>query len=162
MAPPLTTKSNDSMREATLSGSSSMTTTTNQNQTYLGRSVVLRGELTGTEDLVIEGQFDGNINVQDNSLTVGPEGHVKAEVRARRVVIHGSLNGNISAREKIEIRKSGHVEGDLLAASIGIEEGAYFKGSIEILREEAQEGARANSSEAPFETETQARVKFAE
>ncbi len=159
MALPVTIKSAKPITEATLSEPSS--STSNQGQTILGRSIVLRGELSGTEDLVIEGQFDGNISAQDNSLTVGPQGHVKAEVRARRVVIHGSVSGNISAREKIEIRKSGHVEGDLMAASIAIEDGAYFKGGIEILREDAPEVARAASVSSTLEPETKARAKFA-
>ncbi len=120
-------------------------TATNQNQSFLGRSVVLRGELTGKEDLLIGGQFEGNINLETNCLTVAPQGQVKAEIHARHVVIHGSVNGNISAREKIEIRRTGHVVGDLLAAAIAIEEGAYFKGSIDILREEPQAVPRAPS-----------------
>ncbi len=117
-----------------------------QNQTFLGRSVVLQGELSGKEDLLIEGQFDGNINLQEHCLTIGPQGQVKAEIRARQVVVHGTVNGNISAREKIDIRKTGHVVGDLLAGAIAIEEGAYFKGSIDILREQPQEVGRAVSA----------------
>lgn len=112
---------------------------TAQNQTVLGRSVVMRGELSGNEDLLIEGQFEGTISLQEHCLTVGTHGQVKAEIHARQVVIFGTVNGNISAREKVEIRKTGHAVGDLVAGSIAIEEGAYFKGSIDILREEAQE-----------------------
>jgi cytoskeletal protein CcmA (bactofilin family) len=89
--------------------------------------------------LLIEGQFDGTITLPEHCLTVGPNGHVKAEIRARQVVILGSVDGNITAREKIEIRKTGHVVGDLVSAGIAIEEGAYFKGSIDILREGAQQ-----------------------
>jgi len=109
-------------------------------QTVVGRSIVLRGQLSGNEDLLIEGQFEGTITLEEHCVTVGTEGQVKAEIRARQVVILGSLTGNTTARDKIEIRRSGHVVGDLLAAAIAIEEGAYFKGSIDILREEAQEG----------------------
>jgi hypothetical protein len=75
------------------------------------------------------------INLQDHCLTVGPKGQVKAEIRARQVVVQGSVNGNVTAREKIEIRKTGQVMGDLVATGVAIEDGAYFKGSIEILRE---------------------------
>jgi cytoskeletal protein CcmA (bactofilin family) len=106
-----------------------------QGQTTLGRSVVLRGELSGNEDLLIEGQFEGNINVQDHCLTVGAQGHVKAEIQARQVIVFGKVDGKISAREKVELRKTGFVVGDLISAGVAIEEGAYFKGSIEILRE---------------------------
>ncbi|MHB8653693.1 MAG: bactofilin family protein [Terriglobia bacterium] len=106
-----------------------------QNTTLLGRSAVVRGEISASEDLLIEGQFDGTISLQENCLTVGPKGQVKAEIRARQVVVHGTVHGNVTAREKIEIRKTGQVLGDLVAAGVAIEDGAYFKGSIEILRE---------------------------
>jgi cytoskeletal protein CcmA (bactofilin family) len=116
------------------------------NSTVLGRSVVLHGELTGNEDLLIEGQFDGSVHLEDNCLTVGAGGQVKAEIHARQVIIHGKVTGNISAREKVEIRKTGHVLGDLTTAGVAIEDGAYFKGSIEILREENLAPARASAA----------------
>ena len=106
------------------------------NRTVLGPSVTLRGELTADEDLAIEGQFDGTIHLRDHCLTVGPQGQVKAEIEASRVIVQGAVTGNITARERIEIRKTGKVMGDLVAPGIAIEDGAYFKGSIEILREE--------------------------
>jgi len=118
----------------------------NQNPTTLGRSVVMHGELSAGEDLLIEGQFDGTINLQDHCLTVGTKGQVKAEIHARHVVIQGSVNGNVTAREKIEIRKTGQVLGDLVATGVAIEDGAYFKGSIEILREGEAPAARAASA----------------
>jgi len=107
-------------------------------RTIVGRTAVVRGQFSGDEDLNIEGQFEGTISLADHCLTVGAEGQVKAEVHARHVVVLGTMTGNISARDKIEIRRTGHVVGDLIAASVAIEEGAYFKGSIEIRREEAQ------------------------
>ncbi len=110
-----------------------------QVQATIGRSIVLKGELSANEDLLIEGQFEGTVNLQDHCLTVGANGKVKAEIQARQVVIFGTVNGNVTAREKIEVRRSGNVTGDLTAASISIEEGAYFKGSIDILREGRQE-----------------------
>lgn len=116
------------------------------NQTALGPSVVLKGDLSGAEDTRIEGQFDGTINLRDHCLSIGLHGQVKAGIQASRVVIHGSVTGNIAARERIEIRKTGRVMGDLVAPSIAIEDGAYFKGSIEILREEAQESPKAGAT----------------
>jgi cytoskeletal protein CcmA (bactofilin family) len=110
--------------------------------TFLGRSVVAQGQLSAHEDLVIEGQFEGTISLEDHCLTVGTEGHVKAEIRARQIVILGSVTGNLVAREKIEMRRTGHVVGDLLAASVAIEEGAYFKGSIDIAREDGSGATR--------------------
>ncbi len=110
-----------------------------QPQAVIGPSIVLKGELSANEDLVIEGQFEGTVNLQDHCLTVGTNGKVKAEIQARQVIILGSVNGNVNARDKIEVRRSGNVTGDLTSASISIEEGAYFKGSIDILREARQE-----------------------
>jgi cytoskeletal protein CcmA (bactofilin family) len=106
-----------------------------QVQATIGRSIVLKGELSANEDLLIEGQFDGTVNLQDHCLTVGANGRVTAEIQARQVVIYGTVKGNVSAREKIDVRRTGNVTGDLTSASISIEEGAYFKGSIDILRE---------------------------
>jgi cytoskeletal protein CcmA (bactofilin family) len=115
-------------------------------ETLLGRSMVLHGDLSGKEDLLIEGEFEGTISLHEHCLTVGPHGQVKAEIHARQVVIQGTVNGNVTARERIEIRKSGNVVGDLVAAAIAIEDGAYFKGSIDILREPVQEVASAVSA----------------
>ena len=112
----------------------------------------MRGQFSGDEDLTIEGQFEGTISLADHCLTVGPEGQVKAETHARHAIIMGTLNGNISARDKIEIRRSGHVVGDLIAASVAIEEGAYFKGSIEIRREEAPGASGTVSVSSALET----------
>jgi cytoskeletal protein CcmA (bactofilin family) len=115
---------------------------TNSDRTQLGRSMVVKGDLSGSEDLVISGQFEGTVNIQGYCLTIGPEGKVKAEIQAARVVIYGSVVGNISVHERVEIYKTGHVVGDLLAPGISIEDGAYFKGKIEILREGVHETER--------------------
>jgi cytoskeletal protein CcmA (bactofilin family) len=115
-------------------------------RTYVGRSVVAQGQIVAGEDLLIEGQFDGSISLNDHCLTVGPEGRVKAEIRARQVVVQGSVIGNIEAREKVDIRRSGNVVGDLVAATVAIEDGAYFKGSIDISRGEGAGAAGGASS----------------
>src|SRR6185503_10267211 len=111
----------------------------NVNQTIVGRSMFLRGDLSGKEDLLIDGQFEGSINLPDHCVTVGANGQVKAEVHARQVIIQGSVTGNVSAGEKIELRKTGRVVGDLVAAAIAIEDGAFFKGSIDIVRDQTHE-----------------------
>ncbi len=100
--------------------------------------MVLHGDLMGKEDLLIEGQFQGVMNLPENCVTVGASGEVKAEIHARQVVVQGKVTGNISASDKIEIRKTGHVVGDLVASSIAIEDGAFFKGSIDIVRESSR------------------------
>lgn len=119
-----------------------------QPSSTLGRSVVIKGELVGKEDLMIEGQFEGTIDVAEHTVTVGAQGQVKSEIRARQVVVHGSVAGKITAREKIEIRRTGNVVGDLVAAGVAIEDGAYFKGSIEILREGRAETQKAQAATA--------------
>lgn len=148
--PVTSTNLDNPMTDTTLRASSS--TASDQHQTLLGGSVMLKGELSGSEDLVIEGQFEGTISLKDHCLTVGPHGKVKADISARQVVINGSVSGKVSARDKIEIRKTGNVIGDLVSAGIAIEDGAYFKGSIEILREAKQEAPRpqATSRAAPI------------
>ena len=150
VAPPPPPSMETTMNETTAKVPS--TTPTSPHQTVLGQTVVLRGELSANEDLLIEGQFEGTISLEDHRLTVGADGQVKAEIRARQVVILGTVSGNVVAREKVEIRRSGHIVGDLTAGAVAIEEGAYFKGSIDILREEAQEGSRSASAQAALET----------
>ncbi len=122
---------------------------TDPGRTHLGRSLLVKGDLTGSEDLVIAGQFEGTVNVQGHCLTIGPEGKVKAEIQADRVVIYGSVHGNINVKERLEIHKSGHVVGDLIAPGISIEDGAYFKGKIEILREGMHEPDRPFAPQSP-------------
>ena len=139
--PPATHKAESPKTEATPKVANPIST--NQSPTVLGRSVVSRGEISASEDLTIEGQFDGTINMKDHCLTVGTNGQVKAEIQARQVIIHGTVNGNITAREKVEIRRTGRVQGDLTAAGVAIEDGAYFKGSIEIQRDEVPESPKA-------------------
>jgi len=140
-APPATPKMEKPMIEAMPRVSDALPSS--PNQTLLGQSVVLRGDLSGKEDLLIEGHFEGTINLQEHCVTVGPHGQVKGEIHARQVIVQGTMNGNVTAREKIEIRKAGEVVGDLVAAGIAIEDGAYFKGSIDVLRESGKDASRS-------------------
>ena len=100
----------------------------------IGKSVVIKGEISSSEDLFVDGEIRGAIELRDHSLTVGPNGKVDANVTAREIVVQGTLNGNVHASDKIEIRKTGSLLGDLTTARIIIEDGAYFKGSIDILK----------------------------
>jgi cytoskeletal protein CcmA (bactofilin family) len=121
---------------------SPVASTAELSRSQLGRSMVLKGDLSGNEDLVISGKFDGSINMQGHCVTIGLEGRVKADIQAARVIVHGFVDGNITVRERVEIFKTGHVAGDLIAPGISIEDGAFYKGKIEILREEADEPER--------------------
>jgi cytoskeletal protein CcmA (bactofilin family) len=98
----------------------------------IGKSVVIKGELTGSEDLYVDGQVEGSIALKTNSLTVGPNGQVKASVQAKGVVVQGKLEGNIQAGDRVDLRKSAVVTGDISTHRISIEEGAYLKGKVDI------------------------------
>jgi cytoskeletal protein CcmA (bactofilin family) len=107
----------------------------------LGASLKIKGEITGNEDLRLDSQFEGSISLGGFRLTIGPSSHVDGEIVAREVVVLGEVTGNISARDKLEIKKGSTVVGDLSTARIMIEEGAYFKGAIEIDTTKTQVGA---------------------
>jgi cytoskeletal protein CcmA (bactofilin family) len=101
----------------------------------IGRSVIIKGELSGSEDLYIDGQVEGSIELQGNNLTVGPNGQVKANVNAKGVVVQGKLEGNVRASDRAELRKSAIAIGDIATQRLAIEDGAYFKGKVDIQRE---------------------------
>jgi cytoskeletal protein CcmA (bactofilin family) len=100
----------------------------------IGKSVIIKGELNGSEDLAIEGQVEGKIELRQNVLTIGPNGKIKAQVFAKSVVILGEVTGNVTATEKVEIRDNGSVDGDIAAPRVAIAEGAHFRGSIDMQR----------------------------
>jgi cytoskeletal protein CcmA (bactofilin family) len=98
----------------------------------IGKSVVIKGELSGSEDLYVDGQVEGSIALKNHSLTVGPNGQVKASVEAKGIVVQGKLEGNVQASDRVELRKSAVVTGDISTQRISIEEGAYLKGKVDI------------------------------
>ena len=98
----------------------------------IGKSVVIKGELNGSEDLTIEGHVEGKIELRDHVLTIGPNGKIKAEVFAKVVIVLGDVRGNIVASEKVDIRDSGSVDGDIAAPRVAIAEGAHFRGSVDM------------------------------
>jgi cytoskeletal protein CcmA (bactofilin family) len=100
----------------------------------IGKSVVIKGELTGSEDLTVEGYVDGTIELKDHVLTIGPHGRIKAEIFAKAVVVLGQVTGNVTASEKVDIRDNGSVEGNLVAPRVAIAEGAHFRGSVDMQR----------------------------
>jgi cytoskeletal protein CcmA (bactofilin family) len=109
-------------------------TTSERIAARLGASLHVKGEITGNEDLHIDGSVEGLVQLEDRKLVVGASAKVTADVIAREVVVYGNVKGNLRARDRIEIKKDGSVVGDLTTARIMIEDGAYFKGSIEIDR----------------------------
>ena len=106
----------------------------------IGKSVVIKGELNGSEDLTIEGQVEGKIELRQNVLTIGANGRIKAQVFAKSVIILGEVTGNVTATEKVDIRDNGAVDGDIAAPRVAIAEGAHFRGSIDMQKPNAKPG----------------------
>ena len=117
----------------------------------IGKSVVIKGELNGSEDLTIEGQVEGKIELRQNVLTIGANARIKAQVFAKSVIILGEVTGNVAATEKVDIRDNGSVDGDIAAPRVAIAEGAHFRGSIDMQRTGATpaKGADAKAEAKP-------------
>jgi cytoskeletal protein CcmA (bactofilin family) len=121
----------------------------------IGKSVVIKGELNGSEDLTIEGQVEGKIELRQHALTIGPNGKIKAQIFAKSVIVLGEVHGNVTATEKVDIRDNGSVDGDIAAPRVAIAEGAHFRGSIDMQRS----GARAGDGRADAKTESKPDAK---
>jgi cytoskeletal protein CcmA (bactofilin family) len=121
----------------------------------IGKSVIIKGDLSGSEDLTIEGQVEGKIELRQNILTIGPNGKIKAAVFAKAVVVQGEVQGDITATERVDIRDAGSVDGDLSAPRIAIADGAHFRGSIDMQKSggvkpvSAEPRAASDSKPAP-------------
>ena len=98
----------------------------------VGKNLVVKGNVSGGEDLYVDGELEGSVELKDNNITIGPNGRVSANLHARDIVVLGRLKGNVRAVERLEIRKTGSLIGDIVTARVVIEDGAYFKGSIDI------------------------------
>jgi cytoskeletal protein CcmA (bactofilin family) len=126
----------------------------------IGKSVVIKGELNGSEDLTIEGHVEGTIQLRDHVLTIGPNGKIKAQVFAKSVIVLGEVTGNVTASDKVDIRDNGSVDGDIISPRVAIAEGAHFRGSVDMQRKGAaqaqpakpaaqQQGSSATPAQAP-------------
>ena len=115
----------------------------------IGKSVVIKGELSGSEDLTIEGHVEGRIDLKGNVLTIGPNGKIKAEVFAKAVVVLGEVTGNVTASEKVDIRDNGSVDGDIASPRVAIAEGAHFRGSVDMQRQGAKPGQQQPQQAKP-------------
>ena len=118
--------------------------------TRIGR-LTIKGELVAREDLTIEGQVEGTIQLRDHVLTIGPNGRIKAQVFAKSVVVLGEVTGNVTATDKVDIRDNGSVDGDLVSPRVAIAEGAHFRGSVDMQRKGAAKpvAAQANTPQSP-------------
>jgi len=126
----------------------------------IGKSVVIKGELNGSEDLTIEGHVEGTIQLKEHVLTIGPNGKIKAQVFAKSVIVLGEVTGNVTASDKVDIRDNGSVDGDIISPRVAIAEGAHFRGSVDMQRKGAaqpqpakpaaqQQGSSATPAQAP-------------
>jgi cytoskeletal protein CcmA (bactofilin family) len=111
----------------------------------------VKGELSGSEDLIVDGEVEGSITLKGQTLTIGPNGRVRANIEARNVIVHGRLNGDIHATERVELRKTSSLAGDIATARISIDDGAFFKGGIDIQKPEpaARVEVKPQTSAAP-------------
>ncbi len=123
----------------------------------IGKSVIIKGELSGSEDLFLDGEVEGNIDLRNFNLVIGPNGRVRANVFAKDVVIHGKVDGNVTGIDKVELKKSSVLNGDINTQRIVIEDGAFFKGSIDIRKAEpkpkvdvARPAAQATAATSTF------------
>jgi len=107
----------------------------------IGKAVKINGQIHSKEDLLVDGHVEGTLEAPEHKITVGPNGTVHATIKAREVVVVGSIQGNVEATDRIEIRKEAKLLGDIRTARIVIEDGAYFKGSIDIVKPEPAKGA---------------------
>lgn len=116
---------------------------------HIGKSVIIKGELSGSEDLFLDGQVEGSIDLRDHSITVGPNSQVRANIFAKDVTIHGKVDGNVTGVNRVELKKSALLNGNIDTQRIVIEDGAFFKGSIDIRKGEPAKAQSATVTSAP-------------
>ena len=109
-------------------------------QATIGKSLIIKGEVTGSESLYIDGKVEGSINLPGNRVTVGRNGQVTANISAREIVVLGKVRGNVNASDRVDIRSEGSLSGDVVAQRISIEDGAFFKGGIDIRKPGNEKG----------------------
>jgi cytoskeletal protein CcmA (bactofilin family) len=134
------------------------TATTTADQATIGKSLVIKGEVTGSESLYIDGRVEGSINLSGNRVTVGRNGVVAANINAREIVVLGKVRGNLTASDRVDIRSDGSLTGDVVAARISIEDGAFFKGGIDIRKGGQPAQQKANGEEKSVGTPEPAAV----
>jgi len=120
----------------------------NNDVAHIGKSVLIKGELSGSEDLYLDGEVEGSIDLQEHSLTIGPHGRVRANVKARDVVVHGKVDGNIQGTDRVELKRSSVLVGDISTQRIVIEDGAFFKGAIDIKKDAAKVSPKVEAAKS--------------
>ena len=140
-------------RAATPVAAGAATAAVNGEQATIGKSLVVKGEVSGSESLYIDGKVEGAINLPGNRVTVGRNGQVAANISAREIVVLGKVRGNCQASDRVDIRSEGSLTGDVIAARISIEDGAFFKGGIDIRKPGAGDVKAPAATETPVITE---------
>jgi cytoskeletal protein CcmA (bactofilin family) len=123
--------------------------TSPMDQANIGRSLVIKGEVTGAESLFIDGRVEGTINFPDNRVTIGRNGNVAANITAKEIVIMGKVQGNVDCADRLDIRSEGLLSGDVITHRISVEEGAILKGGVEVRNPEKKDQKNQNKQEAP-------------
>ena len=113
----------------------------------LGKSVTIKGQIVGREDLIIDGEVEGDIDMSNHRLTIGPAASVRAGIKARELVVFGAVNGKVETTEKTDIRTQGSIIGDVKTARIAIQDGAYLKGAVDITGVPEQAAARPKTTQ---------------
>src|SRR2546427_8418106 len=155
---PATPATSSAVSEPTSSAPRPVTAST-ADQATIGKSLVIKGEVTGSESLYIDGRVEGSINLAGNRVAIGRNGVVAAHINAREIVVLGKVRGNLTASDRVDIRNDGSLTGDVIAARISIEDGAFFKGGIDIRKAgQKPNGEEAKPTTAALETATAARA----
>lgn len=115
---------------------------------HIGKSVLIKGELSGSEDLYLDGEVEGSVELKQHSLTIGPHGLVRANIHAREIVVHGKVDGNVIGDDRVELKKSAVLAGDVSTQRIVIEDGAFFKGAIDIKKDTTRPDAQDSRRES--------------
>jgi cytoskeletal protein CcmA (bactofilin family) len=125
-------------------------------QATIGKGLFIKGEINGSESLFIDGKVEGSVNLPGNRVTIGRNGQVSANITAREIVVLGKVRGNVSATDRVDIRAEGSLSGDVAASRISIEDGAYFKGGIDIRKPDAKPEAKPGAQAGPTPVVTDA------
>jgi len=128
------------------STASSRNLTPPQEQATIGKALVVKGEVTGSESLYVDGRVEGTINLPGNRVTVGRNGNVQANITAREIIVLGTVTGNLTASDRVEVRSEGSLTGDVSCQRISIEDGAFFKGGIDVRKPNGKENGKENGS----------------
>src|SRR3954469_4025937 len=149
---PISAPSAPAVTETAVSSAPRNATTTTADQATIGKSLVIKGEVTGSESLYIDGRVEGSITLPGNRVTVGRNGVVNANINAREIVVLGKVRGNLTASDRVDIRTEGSLTGDVVAQRISIEDGAFFKGGIDIRKPGQNQGkSNGDAKETPVE-----------